>query len=225
MKKRNIIIVCIAVLAVVLSAVGVSMAYLGDLEEKDNEVIVGRDIAEISEVFSEPSEQSMVNEHNKEVRVKNTGSVPCYVRVYAEFSDSEIAKKAQVIGCGSTSYTSWANFKNSLKEPTNTDWVYVEDNTNPNLSGYFYYRNVVDKDKETTPLIENVKVDYREKTDDSNIDRIQDYEIIVYTETVQTTDIDGTEYGVGNLTIESVTVPKENQWKIAWNRFLNKTNS
>jgi len=220
MKKRTIIIVCSAVLAIALLSIGITYAYLGTNEEKKNKVMVGRDTVSITENFPEVSEQSMVNEHTKKVQITNTGSVPCYVRVYAEFSDSRIAEKAKVDGCNLKD-TAWSDFKTALSgENNSSEWVYVSDGK---LSGYFYYKKRVMPGNSTSKLIEKVKVDYRDpanNTEDSNIDKIQPYEMIVYTETVQSTDIDGTEYGVNKLTVNNIEYAADKQWELAWKSFL-----
>ncbi len=219
MKKRTIIIVCSAVLAIALLSIGITYAYLGTNEEKKNKVMVGRDTVSITESFPEVSEQSMENKHTKEVQIKNTGSVPCYVRVYAEFSDSRIAEKAKVDGCNLKD-TAWSEFKTALSDENNSSkWVYVKTG---NLAGYFYYKDRVMSGDSTSELIKKVKVDYRDPNDtnDSNIDKIQPYEMIVYTETVQSTDIDGTEYGVKELKVNNIAYAANKQWELAWKRFL-----
>jgi len=126
------------------------------------------------------------------------------------------------------------------------------------LAGYFYYTEALSYGEETTqPLFESVTIDYRKykdvngtqvlDTDDSNIDRIQPVEMIIYTELVQTVDtgrskvttktIDEnsnfitTDGNVGNPVESSVygydfdkgiTDVNKDNWQDAWKRFLNK---
>ena len=60
----------------------------------------------------------------------------------------------------------------------------------------------------TDPLITEVVTNYN-GNNDSNIDRIKDYNIIVYSETVQTIGANGNDYAAQN-----------NGWKKAWKEFL-----
>ena len=68
--------------------------------------------------------------------------------------------------------------------------------SNTKLNGYFYYTEPVDPNRSTSELIRSVKTDYNgDNNNDSNIDKIKAYDIIVYSETVQTIGTDGTDYG------------------------------
>lgn len=211
-NKKKFAAICIGVL-ILAASVGTTLAYLGAKKYADNKIKVGTDIAEVSETFTEPSTQQQNNETTKEIKVKNTGSVPCFVRVYAEFSDSEIASIAKVNNDDTNTFNyTWDAYKTELAKTTNTlaaDWQYIPESgtgSDSVLGGYFYYTKVVPVDNATSSLIKKVQVNY--KTD--NIDEIRDYEMIVYTETVQTVDTNGTEYS-------------DNQWRTAWERFLKKT--
>lgn len=208
MKKRNAVIIVLASLFVVVMSIGITLAYLSDKKEVENSIYITEGNVSIIESFPTVSEQHMENSFTKEVKVKNTGTVPCFVRVYADFSDSRIADIAMVKKSDDTE-VSWSAFKIT----PSTDWVYVAENNSTydeKMRGYFYYTKAVEPNSETsTYLIKGVKVDYKADDTDSNIDKIQDFEMIVYTETVQTTEIDA-----------SGTVYNDNQWKTAWESFL-----
>ena len=219
-NKKKFAAICIGVL-ILAASVGTTLAYLGAKKYADNKIKVGTDIAQVSETFTEPSIQQQDNETTKEIKVKNTGSVPCFVRVYAEFSDSEIAGIAKVSNDDTNMYTAWNTFKSDKDIITHTsltdDWVYIPESSGPSgLGGYFYYTKAVPVDDTTTnvdesvtsSLIKKVQVNY------ATIDEIRDYEMIVYTETVQTVDTDGTDYAAQGVT---------DGWKKAWERFLKKT--
>ena len=213
-KKLAFIGLFAAVLAASLG-VSVTLTYLGTNEGKKNTITVGHGDQQISEQFSEPSEATMEGSYvEKKFSVENTGTVPSFVRLYAEFSDSEVADKATVkytVDNTTTEYT-WKKFKEglALTDPNadgyiESDWRYIPESAeNGLLGGYFYYTKAlgartVDNNNyvydKTPNLFDSVKVDFQEYSkndqnvmvvvDSSNIDRIKSYEMIVYSETVQ----------------------------------------
>lgn len=203
-KQHKIAYICIAAAVALAMTVGMTLAYLGSEDSKENKVNVGVDKADISENFPDVSIQtSGSNVFPKQVKVKNTGSVPCFVRAYVAFSDSRIEAKSQLTN-GTLSYMSLNDFKNSLKTTASNDWNYV-DSGDEKIKGYFYYTKAVNPGEETNYLIQRVKTTY----ETSNVDEISDFEVIVYTETVQTTEIDSTG-----------TVYTDAQWRDAWESFL-----
>lgn len=223
-NKKKFAAICIGVL-ILAASVGTTLAYLGAIDNKDNKIKVGTDIAQVSETFTEPEIQKQENTTQKEVQVKNTGTVPCFVRVYAEFSDSYIASIAKVANKDApeeNDYSAWETFKNTLAGETNTiaaDWKYIKEGTDDvadNLEGYFYYTKILPLDNSdttdvdesvTSSLIKKVKVTY---PNENTEDYIRDYEMIVYTETVQAVDTNGKEFAAAD-------------WQTVWDRFLNKT--
>ena len=195
-----------------------TVAYLGDTTTpRENTLNVGYADVSIVEEFSKPSELGMSNIITKQVRVQNNSTVRAFVRVYAEFSDSEIAKQAKVRYKGAT--YSWQEFKTRLNylNPNFTgdgsaladsSWRYVPE-TVEGLSGYFYYtRSLKEKDDDSTldmteQLFDHVIIDYKKYgensvvQDSSNIDRIVPLEMIVYSELIQTVD-------TGETTVKAV---------------------
>ena len=97
-SKKKILFVgaAAAALAVVSLSVGLTLAYLMDAKNKENTVKVGYGDQQISEVFSEPSVQTMDNTNDKKVSVVNKSTIPVFARVYMNFSDSRVADKAKV---------------------------------------------------------------------------------------------------------------------------------
>lgn len=205
MKNKKLLITGIILLTsiTIISVFCITNAYLSAVDPKDNNFTVTKDVAQISESFPEVSKQQMINEFTKEVKVKNTGTTDCFVRVYVDFSDSRVRDKAKIEN-GDTVYNTWADFLNINTD----DWKYISD-TSTKLGGYFYYKKVLPVGDTTPTLFTKVKVDYRYNDSDSNIDKITDFDIIVYSETVQTTEIDA-----------SGTVYPDNQWDTAWKSFL-----
>ncbi len=176
--------------AVVLALITrLTVAYLGDTTETaKNNLNVGYADVSIVETFNEPSELIMSNTIAKEVRVQNKGTVPAFVRVYAEFSDSELAAKAKV-KLNNIEYT-WSGFKEALNYSTinsefakTTKWRYVPTDNTENgtkLGGYFYYTDSLTAYKPavgetaevegqtTEALFDSVTIDYRSTKDDGN---------------------------------------------------------
>lgn len=254
-KKEKIGIVSAISAAVIISSlsIGLSLAYLGDTETKENKQTVTYGDVEISEERDEPSELSMVNAPlKKEYYVKNTGTVTSFARLYAEFSNSEIAEHIKIKYTASDNTENkvlWNDFKNGLKSGGNIlsdDWEYIEsDNTNPGLGGYFYYKKPLKPGDSTPALINSVILDFQKYdsegkvVDGSNIDRITDIEKIVYAELVQTVetgykmvnsknenneDVTVSVYGYDYASVPDTDDPtKINvEWKEAWISFLEK---
>jgi len=94
MKKRNILITALAILTVTVLVGGI-YAYLSDKDDVENKIIVAENKVEITEEFPEqPVQKSGENDYTKQVAVTNTGNVPCYVRVFIDFPDADISKRA-----------------------------------------------------------------------------------------------------------------------------------
>ena len=231
-KKKKIIFVCIAAAAAaaVSLSVGLTIAYLGRTKEKVNTITVGHGDGEISETFTEPSVATMDNKNDKTVWVKNTGTVPVFARVYMNFSDSRVADKAKITYNNGTT-ASWSDFLTAMKTGVN-GWKYIAENDVPDgttLGGYFYYTKALEvgsSGSQTTNLIEKVEVDFRAPNNDqdSNIDKIQPYELIVYSELVQTVE-------TGAVTSNGQTVygydynkfgDNADEWQKAWKSYLAK---
>ncbi len=280
-KRYTGIFIILAVVTVFSLMVNVTIAYLGDKKDKTNTVKVGYGEVSIDEQFSEPSELEIINTITKQVQIQNTGTVPAFVRVYAEFADSSIASQAKVkYGTGENDVCSWAEFKEKLKynkatfeEPfEDLKWRYVPLDDASGLGGYFYYTEALNPYEEawtdntqtpavvhnaqpsvpTTPLFYGVTIDYQkydsnnDVIDNSNIDRIQPVEMIIYSELVQTVDtgrskvttktvdeygntvnevadVESSVYGYdfNKTPLENTSGNKDN-WQDAWKRFLKK---
>lgn len=217
----NHLFICIAILAVISAGIGVTIAYLGHSQQAENNVVIGHDDADITEEFLPPSEQSMVSENQKDVTFQNTGTVPCFVRVYVEFSDRDIADRASV-KLGDTYYL-WNDFKNDMVYSRySSDWRFIPEN-GTKLGGYFYYTKMLQPGESTSSVFTDVKVDFRiddqGNTDpnESNTDLIRDYDMIVYTETVQTVETGSKE--VGGEVVHGYEY-KSYEWREAWESFL-----
>lgn len=205
MKKRKKLIISITLSVFLIVAVSFSIAYFSNADTKENKFTVTKGDVSIKESFPEVSRQDMDNTFQKKVQVTNNGSSDCFVRMYVDFSDSRVRDKVKIL-CGGITYYSWSDFLE--RTGRYSDWEYVSDNTSK-LSGYFYYKKVVPVNGTTDPLFTQVKLKYAENSEDSNTDKIADFDIIVYSETVQTTEINS-----------SGTVYSDSDWRNAWRSFL-----
>ena len=238
-SKKKILFVgaAAAALAVVSLSVGLTLAYLMDAKNKENTVKVGYGDQQISEEFLEPSVQTMDNTNDKKVSVVNKSTIPVFARVYMNFSDSRVADKAKVTykdNSNTEHEVTWAGFIDEMKSDSNgTDWKYID--TDDELGGYFYYTKALEAPKaepdgteQTSNLIEKVHVNYGDSADDSNIDKIQPYEVIVYSEVVQTVETGAVKVGEGAnaQTVYGYDYNKSggthDEWKKAWESWLKK---
>lgn len=88
--NRKIITACIAVLGIIIFCTSASSALLTDTRIKENNFTFGNNTIATEEVFDVPEKYQSDTTYRKQITVKNTGSIPCYVRVFAEPSNSEI---------------------------------------------------------------------------------------------------------------------------------------
>ncbi|MBQ1388990.1 MAG: hypothetical protein IIY78_05125 [Clostridia bacterium] len=148
------IYLCIAAAVIVSLTVGVSLAYLAAHDNEPNTIIIDKGDTTISETWSEPTtlDEDAVQ---KVVQVHNNADTPCYVRVFVDFSDSEISKRALVSNDTQNDgrYYTWDEYKSHLP----TDWEYNSSD------GYFYYTKPLAAQSDgtgddTTPLFRWVKI-------------------------------------------------------------------
>ena len=182
-------------------SVGFVLAYLTDSDSKNNKMNAGENVNELEGRYSPPAEQKQDNTYEKEIIVKNTGDVPCFVRVYVDLSDSEILDITQFSSDGNSFFPADPTKNNSFAKQfgENSKWTYISDDSNENVNGYYYYKEPVQPDESTEPLFSWVKTTYQI---DENP---KQYEIITYSETVQTRNDKGEKY---------------NDFKTAWKEFL-----
>lgn len=203
------------------AAIGFAVAYFTTSRGLVNKFTIGENTIKIIEEYTPPKElKKGINIFSKKVQVENTGTTDAFIRVYAEFSDSDIANKSCVSAEKNPASVSadegetWDDVKTKLQDagyklhddfwdengPSN-DWVYISKNTDSELGGYFYYTKSVAPGEDTDALMTKVAT-YFESADD-----IKDYEIIVYAESVQTADSDGVKYA-------------DSDYQTAWTEFL-----
>ena len=129
-KKCFTVFSCCAILAasVAMSAV----AYFADKDSAINKISVGKNDISIVEEFSTPDSIGSGDIIKKKPVVKVSGT-NCYVRIFCEFSDSNV---------------------NYAKLDFNfTDW------TEKQADGYYYYKHKLSDGDETKPLFTKVTID------------------------------------------------------------------
>ena len=109
-----------------LMLVGVTAGFLISTDSVTNRLSCGYKTAEIVENYVPLSSFAKGEEVTKEVKVRNEGSVPCYVRVFAEISRPEAREAIDV------------DFSTS-------DWSKMSD-------GYYYYSRVLNAGEESSSL-------------------------------------------------------------------------
>ena len=226
-RKKKIILLSAAAVLLTAILVGSVIAYFAAKEDKPNLVTVGEDDISVAEEFTPPA-QSDEFSYRKLVKIDNTGTVPCYVRVRLEFSDSSVQQ-----------FASFSSENQGEKDPTPTDdkfkkafipdntsdksyyvndlpdgWVYVWDGNassynNPAVTnGYYYYTKPVKPGESTDALLSWVKMNYATTAD------IKAHDIFVYAESVQTVNANtGNDYSAEN----------GDGWQQAWHDFVGES--
>ena len=152
-RKLAVMISCLLVTAA-LGVCGV-LAHYVDADKANNQFVIGGNTIEIVEKFDPPKELVPGISFNKNINVRNTGTVDCYVRVMVAFTDSDMGKYCTV---------DW----------NTRDWVYdSEDN-------YWYYKPAIAEGESTTNLFTTVTL-----SDSIDPAAIKDFDIIVYAESYQ----------------------------------------
>lgn len=199
MKRRKLISICVGICLVsviLLVGLGVS-AYFTDDNTKDNTVTPADNNVEVSEDYIPPTEQIVDdNIYEKKVAIVNESNTSCYIRVYMDFSDSRVRNRSYFSNDPNKSVESFYSAKRETTGETYIaklsevapNWAFVPDSDDSALAGYYYYKNLVPAGQSTDPLFTYVNT-HNETNDD-----IQQYDIIVYSESIQKSDIDGKEY-------------------------------
>ena len=191
MNKRQIILAALGVILLIVSGISTTMLYIIDAQKETNRIVIGYNEIDIKEEFDPPPELKQGdNIYKKAVSIKNTGNTEAYVRVFADFSSKEIADISQISNDNGETYSSLSSFT-----PSN-GWVHGNDT-------YYYYTTPLAPGESTSALFTNVKTTFE------NADEIQQYELIVYAESVQTKDLNGEN-------------AEEFDYAAAWAQFLNR---
>lgn len=128
-KKKQITVI---LLLLMCAALGTGIyAYMTSHKVKVNRLTVGENVIKTEEEFPNP-EIKPGGSIKKVVEIKNTGSVPCFVRAMILFSNND----AEDI---------------STLELNTKDWSIHQD-------GYYYYKHILPTDQSTIPLMSAVHI-------------------------------------------------------------------
>ena len=183
-------LMCMCGLALQSEPEGVTRACLQDQDAITNEFTIGTCRMEIREEFQPPSAASQ-DTYQKKVWVRNTGTLPCYVRVFLDFTRGE-AKQASSFSADGVKYYPVSEYQ-SAHLPVG--WTY------DGRDGYYYYRETLEAGEETTALLDFVRTDF------AALGEKPAYDIIVYGESIQTRDAKGREFNGADA------------WRQAWSEF------
>lgn len=110
---------------------GVTAGFLVSGDSVTNRLSCGHNTAGITENYNPPEAFAEGETYVKEVSVKNEGSVPCYVRVFAEIEDPEIRNSLSVL-------------------------VDTENWSEKQSDGFYYYSDILDIGETTPPLVKSI---------------------------------------------------------------------
>ena len=111
--------------------VGVAAGFLVSGDSVTNRLSCGHNTAGITENYNPPEAFAEGETYVKEVSIKNEGSVPCYVRVFAEIEDPEMRNSLSVL-------------------------VDTENWSEKQSDGFYYYSSVLDTGETTPPLVKSI---------------------------------------------------------------------
>ena len=135
-EKKKILVF---IMLMILISIPITHAFLADEDSVTNKFSVGENISHIEEAFGSYSNFKAGKSYKKNVTVKNDGSVDCYVRVFAEIEDPEVAEKLTV------------NYNTNK-------W------TAKQADGYYYYKDKIKPGEKTVPLF--TKITAKKDTDE-----------------------------------------------------------
>ena len=174
-KKVKISLLVGAILLISFTSFKATQAYLTYRRNVLNTFKVGYNTIEVEEDYT-PPDKIEVGEtaFKKTIKVKNTGTVPCYVRVRMEYSDSDMKKYCENMYNGE--YIDANEFPNAIESKSGGKWIYSTEDT------CYYYTKKVKPNESTDNLLEYVRINIP----DTDGDKIKDFDIYVYAESIQT---------------------------------------
>lgn len=182
--NKNVSRMILVCMAAALFGAGGTWAYFTHSRIADNAFHVGSNTIEIQENYEPPKTLTTgENIFRKKVQVKNTGTVSCFVRVFADFSDYRIRNLAQISPDGSDYYPA-----NDYAGYVPEEWTYISPEEDLLLGGFYYYSAPLEAGKTTDPLFEKIKCSFQ------SAEEIREFDILVSAESVQIYDKNGAEF-------------------------------
>lgn len=147
----------------------ITRAYLTSDQEVYNRIRMPENKIEIQEDFTEPEELKPGMEIPKNPSVRNTGNIPVFVRMRAEFSSGDMKDRCEPL-------------------EISPGWFYSEEDQ------FYYYKKILLPQEESDPLFQKIRI-----REDVPEDEMQDFEILVYSESK---DLDGYSGEIGEVNEE-----------------------
>lgn len=162
MKKKKIVLILAGCLLIAGVSFGATYSYMKASDEVVNNFEIGRNEIEVTEEYEPPKELKPGVSFTKKPSVKNTGNISCWVRMRADFSDSEMEKLC--------------NFTiNKTPDSNGGSWTEKQDD------GYYYYTQKLNPNDKTSSLFagneNNIKID-----ENITEDKLVNFDILIYAE-------------------------------------------
>lgn len=162
-NKLNILFAAVCVAAIGACFTGSTFAQFTDEDSKNNVFTIADITTEIEENFEKVTE----NQYVKTVKVANIGQTKCLVRVRVNITPDEQTSNIYVDGLN---YYSWLQTFTDWNNESN--WWYNQND------GFFYYKDILYINEETTNIMNRIDI--------IDTAKMNDFDIIIYEESVQT---------------------------------------
>ena len=187
-KKKRVALGAVALALLATASAFVTFAWFTDGKSADNVLSTGTNEIEIREDFVPPSGLTEgYNWFTKAVSIENTGAVPCFVRVFAAFSEPGIedlaALSQQSIDDPDARFLSVPAYQAQEHD----GWRYVSLEDDPMLGGYWYYLYPVRPGEATPHVFRSISVRFPDP------ESAKAFDVIVSADSVQTRLADGTD--------------------------------
>lgn len=165
MSKKRILLIVIACFLMLGASFGITYAYLISDDTEINAFTAGETVIEVKEKYDPPAVLEPGAIITKKPWVENTGNLPCFVRMRADFSDSRAKEFCEPL------------------DINEVDWEYNS------ADGYYYYNKPLMPGTETSALFTQVIIKA-----DSEFEDMIDFDILVYAEACQQGEYSAGEY-------------------------------
>lgn len=165
MSKKRILLIVIACFLMLGASFGITYAYLISDDTEINAFTVGETVIEVEEDYDPPEKLEPGISINKKPWVENTGNLPCFVRMRADFSDSKAEAFCEPLDINTE------------------DWEYNSSD------GYYYYNKLLKPGEKTSHLFTQIVIKA-----DSELQDMIDFDVPVYAEARQQGEYSADEY-------------------------------
>lgn len=178
--KKKFSILLTSILLVLIAVTGI-LGYMAYMDSANNRMVIGGNRIQLEEEFIPPKELVPGISIKKDVKVTNTGTSDCYVRVMAVFSDSDMGRLCNV---------DWQLEKG---------WIYNDDD------GYWYYPDPIEEGESTPSLFTKITIKEKYDFNGDQIDEtipeniMKDVDMIVYAESYQSSGFSNYEEAWANF--------------------------